>query len=98
MGLCAQGPLIRVEIKGQKDVLFKRVDLEAVQKIYDALEKDDIMSFRDGAKEYLKTMYEYKIPIIITAFKTETIILVYLKVDNILASRYTGKISALPIT
>ena len=33
--------------------------------INDALEKDDIMSFRDGAKEYLKTMYEYKIPIII---------------------------------
>lgn len=26
MGLCAQGPLIRVEIKGQKDVLFKRLE------------------------------------------------------------------------
>ena len=26
MGLCAQGPLIRVEIKGQKDVLYKRVE------------------------------------------------------------------------
>ena len=26
MGLCAQGPLIRVEIKGQKDVLYKRLD------------------------------------------------------------------------
>jgi len=26
MGLCAQGPLIRVEIKGQKDVLYKRID------------------------------------------------------------------------
>ena len=35
MGLCAQGPLIRVEIKGQKDVLFKRVDVESVQKIMD---------------------------------------------------------------
>lgn len=27
MGLCAQGPLIRVEIKGKKDILFKHVDL-----------------------------------------------------------------------
>lgn len=26
MGLCAQGPLIRVEIKGQKDVLYKRIE------------------------------------------------------------------------
>lgn len=33
MGLCAQGPLIRVEIKGKKDILFKRVDLEATRKI-----------------------------------------------------------------
>jgi len=33
MGLCAQGPLIRVEIKGKKDVLFKRLDLEATRKI-----------------------------------------------------------------
>ena len=33
MGLCAQGPLIRVEIKGKKDILFKRVDLEATRQI-----------------------------------------------------------------
>ena len=33
MGLCAQGPLIRVEIKGKKDILFKRVDLPAVTEI-----------------------------------------------------------------
>ena len=26
MGLCAQGPLLRVEIKGRKDVLFKRLE------------------------------------------------------------------------
>lgn len=26
MGLCAQGPLLRIEIKGQKDVLYKRVE------------------------------------------------------------------------
>lgn len=31
MGLCAQGPLIRVEIKGQKDRLFKRIDLNAAK-------------------------------------------------------------------
>ena len=33
MGLCAQGPLIRVEIKGQKDKLFKRIDLESAKKV-----------------------------------------------------------------
>ena len=33
MGLCAQGPLIRVEIKGKKDALFKRVDLDAARQI-----------------------------------------------------------------
>ena len=33
MGLCAQGPLIRVEIKGKKDRLFKRLDLDATKKI-----------------------------------------------------------------
>lgn len=26
MGLCAQGPLVRVEIKGQKDILYKRLE------------------------------------------------------------------------
>jgi NADH:ubiquinone oxidoreductase subunit F (NADH-binding)/(2Fe-2S) ferredoxin len=45
MGLCAQGPLIRVEIKGKKDILFKRVDLDATKKIMEsyvipALDKD----------------------------------------------------------
>lgn len=45
MGLCAQGPLIRVEINGKKDILFKRVDLEATKKIMEsyvipALDKD----------------------------------------------------------
>ena len=35
MGLCAQGPLIRVEIKGKKDALFKRVDLKVTQEIMD---------------------------------------------------------------
>jgi len=26
MGLCAEGPLVRVEIKGQKDILYKRIE------------------------------------------------------------------------
>ena len=33
MGLCAQGPLIRVEIKGKKDILFKRLNQEATRSI-----------------------------------------------------------------
>ena len=33
MGLCAQGPLIRVEIKGKKDRLFKRLDMNATKKV-----------------------------------------------------------------
>ena len=33
MGLCAHGPLIRVEISGKKDVLFKRVDLDITRAI-----------------------------------------------------------------
>ena len=33
MGLCAHGPLIRVEIADHKDVLFKRVDLETTRAI-----------------------------------------------------------------
>lgn len=33
MGLCAQGPLIRVEIKGRKDILFKRLDLDVTRNI-----------------------------------------------------------------
>lgn len=33
MGLCAHGPLIRVEICGKKDVLFKRVDIDITRDI-----------------------------------------------------------------
>lgn len=33
MGLCAQGPLIRVEINGKKDVLFKRLDADATRAV-----------------------------------------------------------------
>ncbi len=35
MGLCAQGPLIRVEVKGQKDVLYKLVDAPTMKTIID---------------------------------------------------------------
>lgn len=33
MGLCAQGPLIRVEIKGKKDILFKHVNSDIARAI-----------------------------------------------------------------
>ena len=33
MGLCAQGPLIRVEIKGKKDILFKHVNSDVTRAI-----------------------------------------------------------------
>jgi len=33
MGLCAQGPLIRVEINGKKDILFKRLDADATRAV-----------------------------------------------------------------
>lgn len=33
MGLCAQGPLIRVEINGKKDILFKRLNADATRAI-----------------------------------------------------------------
>lgn len=33
MGLCAQGPLIRVEIKGKKDILFKHVTVDIARAI-----------------------------------------------------------------
>jgi len=31
MGLCAQGPLIRVEFEGKKDMLFKRLDIDGTR-------------------------------------------------------------------
>lgn len=33
MGLCAQGPLVRVEIKGQKDVLYKMINEQDMERI-----------------------------------------------------------------
>ncbi|MBQ7660413.1 MAG: SLBB domain-containing protein [Alphaproteobacteria bacterium] len=48
MGLCAQGPLIRVEIKGKKDVLFKRVDLEITK----AVMEDYVLKALDTQGEF----------------------------------------------
>ena len=36
MGLCAQGPLVRIEIKGQKDVLYKMLDASTMELIMKA--------------------------------------------------------------
>ncbi len=55
MGLCAQGPLIRVEIKGQKDRLFKRIDLAAVKNI---MEKFVIPSVESGKEKAVDSSIE----------------------------------------
>ena len=59
MGLCAQGPLIRVEIKGKKDILFKRVDLDATRAIMEkyvipGLDKD--VTLDEGLKKYVLSL------------------------------------------
>lgn len=51
MGLCAQGPLVRVEIKGQKDVLYKRLEplvarLIVTEHIVPALKLEKARNFR----------------------------------------------------
>ena len=61
MGLCAQGPLIRVEIKGKKDILFKRLNQEAVQAIMDryvapALNTDGDIVLDEGLKQYVLSL------------------------------------------
>ena len=59
MGLCAQGPLIRVEINGKKDILFKRVDLEATKAI---MEKyvipglDGEVTLDEGLQKYVLSL------------------------------------------
>ena len=50
MGLCAQGPLMRVEIKGQKDVLYKRLEpliarLVVAEHVVPALKLEDGETF-----------------------------------------------------
>ncbi|MBR1841071.1 MAG: NAD(P)H-dependent oxidoreductase subunit E [Alphaproteobacteria bacterium] len=61
MGLCAHGPLIRVEIKGKKDILFKRVDLEATRAIMEkyvipGLKNDGDMVTDETLKPYVLSL------------------------------------------
>ena len=61
MGLCAHGPLIRVEIKGKKDILFKRVDLDATRLIMEkyvipGLKNDGDMVLDDALKSYVLSL------------------------------------------
>lgn len=61
MGLCAHGPLIRVEIKGKKDILFKRVDLDATRLIMEkyvipGLKNDGDMVLDDTLKAYVLSL------------------------------------------
>ena len=61
MGLCAQGPLIRVEIKGKKDALFKRVDLPAAREIMEkyvipALEADGNFAVPEDLQKYVLSL------------------------------------------
>ena len=61
MGLCAHGPLIRVEIKGRKDILFKRVDLDATRIIMEkyvipALGNTGDMVLADELKSYVLSL------------------------------------------
>lgn len=74
MGLCAHGPLIRVEIKGKKDVLFKRVDLEATRVI---MEKYVIPGLKnDGDMELDETLKPYVLSLDLPFFtKQEKVVL-----------------------
>ena len=61
MGLCAQGPLIRVEIKGKKDALFKRVDLPAAREIMEkyvipALEAEGDFAVSEDLQKYVLSL------------------------------------------
>ena len=61
MGLCAQGPLIRVEIKGKKDILFKRLNLDATRAIMEkyvipALNTEGDMVLDEVLKPYVLSL------------------------------------------
>ncbi len=61
MGLCAQGPLIRVEIKGKKDILFKRLNQEATRSIMEkyvvpALGTNGEMPIAEELKPYVLSL------------------------------------------
>lgn len=61
MGLCAQGPLIRVEIKGKKDVLFKRLDLEITKSVMEnyvvpALETEGDFAVAENLQDHVLSL------------------------------------------
>ena len=61
MGLCAHGPLIRVEINGRKDILFKRVDLDVTRAIMEqyvvpGLQTDADIVLSEGLKPYILSL------------------------------------------
>ena len=61
MGLCAQGPLIRVEIKGKKDILFKRLNLDTTRAIMEkyvipALNTEGDMVLDEALKPYVLSL------------------------------------------
>lgn len=69
MGLCAQGPLIRVEIKGQNDRLFKRIDLNAAKAI---MEQYVIPSLESGkAVDMPKDLEQFVLSLDLPFFKKQ---------------------------
>ena len=74
MGLCAQGPLIRVEIKGKKDALFKRVDLESAKQIMDKYVLPAINA--EGAYDVPEELHKYVLSLELPFFtKQEKVVL-----------------------
>ncbi len=72
MGLCAQGPLIRVEIKGKKDVLFKRLDLDATR----AIVEDYLIPALDGDVVVPEKLQKYVLSLDLPFFtKQEKVVL-----------------------
>lgn len=61
MGLCAQGPLIRVEINGKKDILFKRLNMDATRIVMEkyvipALKSKEEMPIVDELKPHVLSL------------------------------------------
>ena len=67
MGLCAQGPLIRVEIKGKKDVLFKRVDIDATR----AIMEEYVIPALDNDVEVCENLQKYVLSLDLPFFKKQ---------------------------
>ncbi len=67
MGLCAQGPLIRVEIKGKKDVLFKRVDSDATR----AIMEEYVIPALDNDVEVCENLQKYVLSLDLPFFKKQ---------------------------